>query len=250
MLNRQRGICWRASTGGWPTGRIPRPMRRPPGALTGCPAPRLVAGKSRTNPIQTGEGSEAMTAKRAFISFDFDHDDDLRNALVGQAKYPNSPFEIVDASVRRHLRGDWERQVRRRIGIADLVIVMCGEHTHQAEGVAIEVKIAQEEGVEYFLLRGHSDRVCTKPTSARSDDEMHEWTWDNLRKLIEGKTFGESVEELLSSPAPWLLAAGLGLALLIRSRVGRNRLAKPRQTRGTAYGRAWPNYPENWEGRF
>ena len=191
-----------------------------------------------------------MTAKRAFISFDFDHDDDLRNALVGQAKYPNSPFEIVDASVRRHLRGDWEKQVRRRIQRADLVIVMCGEHTHEAEGVAIEVKIAQEEDVEYFLLRGHSDRVCTKPATARSDDELHEWTWDNLRKLIEGKTLTESVEELLSSPAPWLLAAGIGLALLIRSRVRRNRLAQPWQPRGIAYGRAWPNYPEDWEGRY
>ena len=36
-----------------------------------------------------------MTTKRAFISFDYDNDKDLRNALVGQAKYPNSPFEIV-----------------------------------------------------------------------------------------------------------------------------------------------------------
>ena len=32
------------------------------------------------------------TTPRAFISFDFDHDDDLRNALVGQARYSNSPF--------------------------------------------------------------------------------------------------------------------------------------------------------------
>ena len=191
-----------------------------------------------------------MTAKRAFISFAFDHDDDLRNALVGQAKYPNSPFEIVDASVRRHLRGDWESQVRSRIERADLVIVMCGEHTHEAEGVAIEVRIAQEEGVDYFLLRGHSDRVCTKPTSARTDDEMHEWTWDNLRKLIEGKTFAESLEKLLSGPAPWLMATGIGLALWIRGRNRRNRLAQPRQPMGTAYRRAWSNHPNDWEERY
>ena len=101
--------------------------------------------------------------------------------------------------------------------------MMCGEHAHEAEGVAIEVKIAQEEGVDYFLLRGHRDRVCTKPSTARSDDEIHEWTWDNLRKIIEGKTLAESVEEVLSSPAPWLVAAGIGLALLIRSRNRRNR---------------------------
>ena len=172
-----------------------------------------------------------MTMKRAFISFNFDHDNDLRNALVGQAKYPNSLFEIADASVRRHLRGDWEKQVRDRIKRADVVIVMCGEHTHKAEGVAIEVKIAQEEGKPYFLLRGHSDRVCTKPTAARSDDEMHEWTWDNLRKLIEGKTLAESVEELLNNPAMWVVA-GIGLALWIQSRNRRNRSVKP-----------WPGYP-------
>ena len=122
---------------------------------------------------------------------------------------------------------------------------MCGEHTHEAEGVAIEVKIAQEEGVEYFLLRGHSDRACTKPATARSADELHEWTWDNLGKLIEGRTLTESVEELLSGPAPWLLAAGIGLALLISSRVRRTPLALPWQPRETGHGRAWPNYPED-----
>ena len=170
--------------------------------------------------------------KRVFTSFDFDHDDNLRYALVGQANNPNSPFEIADASVRRHLHGDWEKQVRNRIKRADLVIVMCGEHTHKAEGVAIEVKIAQEEGKPYFLLRGHKDRVCTKPTSARSDDEIHEWTWDNLRKLIEGKTLPESVEDLLNNPVMWVVA-GIGLAYWIRSRNRRNRSVQP-----------WPGYPQ------
>ena len=41
-----------------------------------------------------------MADKRAFISFDFDHDEDLRNLLVGQAKNPGSPFSIQDGSVR------------------------------------------------------------------------------------------------------------------------------------------------------
>ena len=38
--------------------------------------------------------------KRAFISFDFDNDEDLRNALVGQSKMSDSPFEIADYSVK------------------------------------------------------------------------------------------------------------------------------------------------------
>ena len=180
-----------------------------------------------------------MAAKRTFISFDYDNDNDLRNALVGQAKYPNSPFGIVDASVRRHLRGDWEKQARNRIRGADLVIVICGEHTHEAEGVAAEVRLAQEEDKHYFLLRGHSDRACSKPTTARSDDEMHEWTWDNLRKLIEGKTLTDTVEELLSSPAAWLVVGGIGLALWIGNRNKRNRSVQP-----------WPVYPHVRDRRY
>ena len=34
-----------------------------------------------------------MAMKRAFISFDFDHDEELRDALKGQARNPESPFE-------------------------------------------------------------------------------------------------------------------------------------------------------------
>lgn len=37
-----------------------------------------------------------MLKKRAFISFDYDNDSDLKTLLVGQARNPDSPFEIVD----------------------------------------------------------------------------------------------------------------------------------------------------------
>lgn len=40
-----------------------------------------------------------MAKKRAFISFDFDHGEELRNALVGQAKNPDSPLNIAGWSV-------------------------------------------------------------------------------------------------------------------------------------------------------
>ena len=39
-----------------------------------------------------------MAIKRAFISFAFDLDEDLRNLLAGQAKLPDSPFELTDAN--------------------------------------------------------------------------------------------------------------------------------------------------------
>lgn len=43
---------------------------------------------------------------RVFISFDYDHDVDLKNLLVGQAKNEDSPFEITDMSAKEELTGD------------------------------------------------------------------------------------------------------------------------------------------------
>ena len=48
-----------------------------------------------------------MATKRVFISFDFEHDENLRNLLVGQAKDPDSPFHIADWSVKEAMSGDW-----------------------------------------------------------------------------------------------------------------------------------------------
>ena len=127
-----------------------------------------------------------MTTKSAFISFDYDHDNDLRGNLVAQAKRPESPFSITDWSVKKPIDENWRREVRDRIGRTDLTIVICGEHTHDAAGVAAEVTIAREEGKPYFLLKGRRRRTCTKPRATLRTDEMYEWTWGNLKQLISG----------------------------------------------------------------
>lgn len=127
-----------------------------------------------------------MAKKRVFISFDFDHDEDLRNFLVGQSKHPDSPFELADWSVKDPMTGNWKEKVRTRIRRVDLVIVMCGEYTHTANGVSIELAITQEERIPYFLLWGRSGKNCTKPKGARDSDKIYNWTWDNLKALIGG----------------------------------------------------------------
>ena len=127
-----------------------------------------------------------MAAKLAFISFDFDHDEDLRNLLAGQAKNPDSPFEIYNWSVKEPMAGDWRGEVRTRIRKTDLTIVICGQYTHTANGVSTELSISKEEGKPYFLLWGRSDQQCTKPISASPTDVIYKWTWDNLTALIGG----------------------------------------------------------------
>lgn len=124
--------------------------------------------------------------KRAFISFDFEHDDDLRTMLVGQAAHPDTPFEIKDRSIKEHLTGDWKEKVRRRMANIDVVIIICGQYTNSASGVAAELSIARDAGKPYFLLWGRSNKTCVKPSSALSSDKIYKWTWDNLKALVGG----------------------------------------------------------------
>lgn len=124
--------------------------------------------------------------KRAFISFDFDNDSELRDTLVGQAKLPDSPFAIADQSLKHSVEGNWRKEARARIRKANLVIVICGEHTDTAKGVAAELSITCDEDKPYFLLGGRPNKTCKKPLMARKSDKIYKWTWKNLSQLIAG----------------------------------------------------------------
>ncbi len=127
-----------------------------------------------------------MALKRVIISFDYDHDDDLRILLVGQAKNPDSPFSLADWSVKEPMTGDWKSKVRTRIRAVDQMIVMCGEFTHTATGVSAELAIAQEDKIPYFLLHGRNGRTCRKPQAVKATDKIYDWTWPNLKNLVAG----------------------------------------------------------------
>lgn len=122
--------------------------------------------------------------KRVFISFDFDHDEELRDHLVAQSENPDSPFEIADMSVHEPFDNQWRKEVRARIQRADLVIFICGEHTHDAKGVTAEMSFTRQEKKPYFLLRGHPKKTCNKPRGALKTDQMHNWSWPKLKRLI------------------------------------------------------------------
>lgn len=123
-------------------------------------------------------------AQRAFISFDYDNDARLKDLLVGQSRNPDSPFTIADWSIKEP-SADWKDKARRRIRASGLVIVLCGKNMRTATGVAVELSIAQEEGIPYFLVAGYTSG-STRPTTAKASDKLYEWTWPNLKKLVGG----------------------------------------------------------------
>ncbi|WP_423923543.1 TIR domain-containing protein [Frigoribacterium sp. 2-23] len=122
-------------------------------------------------------------AQRVFVSFDYDNDNDLKNLLIGQARNPDSPFEVEDWSIKVASSG-WRADARNRISRSDQVVVLCGQHTNTASGVNVELDLARELAVPYFLLTGRAG--ATKPTSALTSDSLYNWTWPNLKLLIAG----------------------------------------------------------------
>ncbi|KQM10572.1 hypothetical protein AOA81_01395 [Methanomassiliicoccales archaeon RumEn M2] len=128
-----------------------------------------------------------MIAKtRAYISFDYDHDKELKDSLMAQSKLEDSPFEIVDMSIEEAIDHNWKDYARGKIKQSDLVIFICGKYTDTARGVSAEMSITHEEGKEYFLLCGRSDERVVKPSGSHSSDKIYRWTWDNLKLLISG----------------------------------------------------------------
>lgn len=137
-----------------------------------------------------GIGQQLMppsTKTRVFISFDYDNDRDLKNLLVGQSRNPASPFFIEDHSIKVEAKG-WKADARKRLQRSDVMIVICGLHTHQAVGVAAEIKIAREEDVRFCLLKGHKDRMVRRPKGTSwLFDELHPWTWNELEAITTVK---------------------------------------------------------------
>jgi len=121
-------------------------------------------------------------AKRVFISFDFDNDEALRNLMVGQARLPDSPFEISNWSMKEAAPEiGWVLEATARIKRSDLVLVIVGPKTYRASGVLKEVGIAREEGIPIIQMIGYKDVDYTPVPGAGT---LYRWSWENLKKLL------------------------------------------------------------------
>lgn len=125
-----------------------------------------------------------MIKKKVFISFDFDNDEFLRNALVGQSKHYDSPFEIEDWSVKEPWNErDWKSKCLAKIKRTSLMIVMVGTRTHLCSGVQAEIQMAKEANVPVVGIEGYKDKNCPRPDGLEG---YYNWTWDNLKNLVNG----------------------------------------------------------------
>lgn len=123
-----------------------------------------------------------MIKKKVFVSFDFDNDRQLKDFVIGQSRLHDSPFEVVDHSLKEAApERDWEAKAEMAIKRSDLVIVMVGPKTHIANGVLKEVKMAQNANKHIVQIIGYKNGEYTPVPGA---GRLYRWNWKNLKSLL------------------------------------------------------------------
>jgi len=117
-----------------------------------------------------------------FVSFDFDNDRKLKEFIVQQARRPDSPFSVIDHSLKEAApERSWESKAYRAIGRARVVLVMVGPQTYRAPGVLKEIKMARDQGKKVVQIIGYRDGEYTPVKGA---GQLYRWNWENLAKIL------------------------------------------------------------------
>ena len=124
-----------------------------------------------------------MAKKRVFVSFDFDNDKFLKDSIVGQAKLGDSPFEVIDHSLKEAApENSWLEKARAAISRSDVVITMLGSKTRAAPCVLKEAKIANDLKKDRFQVIGYKEG--SENWAVPGAGRVYSWSWDNLKRLL------------------------------------------------------------------
>jgi len=128
-----------------------------------------------------------MANPRAFVSFDFDHNENSRMLFVGQAKDDSpTPFVVQDWSSKTDLPQDeWEKLISNKINGCHLMIVLVGRSMGSATGVAKEIQFAKDGNVPFFgVYVDGADSSFTLPTGLARNRTI-KWTWQGVADAVD-----------------------------------------------------------------
>jgi len=135
-----------------------------------------------------------MADPRAFVSFDFDHNETEKNLFVGQAKKGSpTPFTVEDWSSKSSLpQAQWQRRIKEKINRSNMVIVLVGKTMASATGVAKEIAMAKEQNVPVFgVYVGGAGGTSNLPAGLARNRTIA-WKWASIaaavgQMMTEGK---------------------------------------------------------------
>lgn len=126
-----------------------------------------------------------MADPRAFISFDYDHNDKEKTLFSGQAKNSKTPFSIQDWSAKSSMpQSQWEKIVKEKINKCNIVIVLVGKFMAGATGVAKEISMAHDQDVPVFgVYVGGANTTSNLPKGLQRNRTI-QWNWDKIASAI------------------------------------------------------------------
>ncbi|MFK5970942.1 MAG: TIR domain-containing protein [Candidatus Marithrix sp.] len=127
-----------------------------------------------------------MADPRAFISFDFDHDETEKVLFVGQGKNSKTPFSIQDWSTKSSMaQSKWEAIVKEKINKCNMVIVLSGKTMASATGVAKEIAMAKDQDVPVFGVYIDGANTSSNLPNGLQRNRTIAWKWDKISDAID-----------------------------------------------------------------
>jgi len=128
-----------------------------------------------------------MADPRAFVSFDFDHDEKSKNLFVGQAHSESpTPFTIADRSSKSSLpQRQWEAIIKDKINRCNMVIVLVGRYMATAGGVPKEIQFAKDGNVPFFGIYVDGAGASSTLPAGLARNRVITWTWLGVAKAID-----------------------------------------------------------------
>jgi hypothetical protein len=127
-----------------------------------------------------------MADPRAFVSFDYDHDDTQKVLFLGQAKNSKTPFSIQDWSAKSSMaQSKWEAIVKEKINKCNMVIVLSGKTMASATGVAKEIAMAKEQDVPVFGVYVDGANSSSNLPTGLQRNRTIAWDWGKIASAID-----------------------------------------------------------------
>ncbi|MFJ1545221.1 TIR domain-containing protein [Streptomyces sp. NPDC088246] len=127
-----------------------------------------------------------MTSPRAFLSFDFDHNELQKKMFAGQAVTDSpAPFTVEDWSSKTSLpQSQWEALIKKKMASTHMCIVLVGRHMATATGVAKEITMAKELLVPVFGVYVDGAGASSALPVGLQRNRTMAWKWDLIAAAV------------------------------------------------------------------
>lgn len=135
-----------------------------------------------------------MADPRAFLSFDYDHNQTQKTLFAGQcnSKSP-APFTVSDWSSKAPLpQAQWEAEMKKKINRTNMLIVLVGRSMGTATGVVKEIAMAKAQDVPVFGVYVDGAGASSTLPAGLQRNRTVAWDWNKVaaavrQMMTEGK---------------------------------------------------------------